>query len=763
MAKSIGIDLGTTNSVVAIVKGSSASILRNPESGELTRSVVSKIPKNPDLLVGDVAYDFGLELSPENTIRSIKRLIGRDYVDPNVQRMKDTYSFRIIKPSQGTERSVAVVLDNHEYSPEEISAMILGKLRSVAVEELQDEELTAVITVPAYFNDKQKEATRRAGWLAGLKVKRVLAEPTAAAISYGMDEVDPKEARTILVYDLGGGTFDVSILLIAGGAFVERAKGGDMWLGGDDFDQKIIDFILQKTSEEHILDDVKKLISRMEKSSKDAFLCKLLRAAEEAKKKLSSLQSARVFLPAFLKDEDGMDIPINVEITRAQFESMIAPQIERTIAIVNATIREAGLTVGDVDKILLIGGSTLIPLVAQRLTDEFGKGKVLRSGKPMLAVAEGAAILANRLGEKIECPNNKCGREIIQNVEKCPYCGFDLTQSGMTISAILPHDYAIQVLEMSDPGGLKSETTFVKVFKKGDPIPNRRKEVVRTSIENQRLYKIALFNIIDGKEIEVATLWGSLPEGMPLGTQIAIELSVAEDEQLDLFISIPSRSDYEVRKHIARGQTDEVFYMDFDDLIKKFARSENKLRPEEIRDFWVKAEDFVNEVNKGSVSRANATIMSMKKKLGEEYEDTEWERRADLYLSYGGYILGRYNGILTPDESYEYRRLLEQLKEEVIKRNKDMCTELCNQIDKYEGELRSWVWPIENVFVAARKIGPASPSKAAQLEQEGSALVSDAKAGKFDAVKQRLDKIWPEVKTILEAAADTGKEFLLHK
>jgi hypothetical protein len=287
--------------------------------------------------------------------------------------------------------------------------------------------------------------------------------------------------------------------------------------------------------------------------------------------------------------------------------------------------------------------------------------------------------------------------------------------------------------------------------------------IVKTSTDNQRLYKLDLINLVDDAEQLVATLWGSLPEMLRSETEIAIELTISEDEQLDLIIGIPSHSEYEVIKHIARGQTDDLFYSVFDGIAKKFAQSRNSMKQDEINDFLEKAKAFVNYVNSGNISNADHTLRSMQKKLGEESIDSAGERRAELFINYGEYILNVYNGILTPEQSYEYKRLIEQLKEFVSQNNIEESESCCDRIDQYERDLKSWIWPIERVLSAARKISAASPSKAAQLEQEGRALIMDAKAGRNDAVDQRLKKIWQEVNNILEATLDTGKEFFLKK
>jgi molecular chaperone DnaK len=766
MPKSIGIDLGTTNSVVAIVRGAKVDILRNPECGELTRSVVSKIPDNPDIIVGNDAYDIGLEYAPESTIRSIKRLIGRNINDPNVQKMKERYPFKIIKPSGGTERSVAVILGDKEYTPEEISALILGKLKTYVGEILQDDDLSAIITVPAYFNDKQKDATRKAGWLAGLKVQRILSEPTAAALSYGIDEINQSEGSTIVVYDFGGGTFDVSILTIGGGAFVERGKDGDMWLGGDDFDTKIADYVLQKTAEEYLIDDINEVISKMEPTDRYKFNSKLLKGAEDAKIRLSTLQKTSIRLAGLLRDESGMDIPVNVDLSRAQFEDMILESVDRSIEIVKTTVVKSEVNISEVDKILLVGGSTLIPLVYQRLVEIFGKEKVLKSSKPMLVVAEGAAILSNRMGEVIECPS--CGRETNARLDTCSSCSYRLEQASILniqVVGSLPHDYAIRYLDVSEKGDMYEHSKKLHtILKKGDQLPSSGKAVFKTGFANQRLYRLDIFNVNDQEENEVAKLWGSLPEGLEAGTEIVVSVVCASDEDADYTISVPSLPEYHVKRQVSRGQTNELFYLDFEDLLKRFDTVQNRTSLDEDAEFWRKAERFVVQVNGGNYDQANSALMSMKKFMGEEFSETEYRRNAELFINWGEYVIHRYNSLIDADQSYQYRRMLEELRSAVDRGDKNECTAMCDRISEYEkNNLSSWIFALEYVRNASKELSKISPKRAAKYEQLANAVLIDISAGRFDDAKNKIDSIMPDIEQIHRNMMDTDRNYLLKR
>ena len=416
MAKAIGIDLGTTNSVAGIKKGD-IKILLNREGEETTESCVGwyKSRKGDgQVLVGGPAIDKMLS-APEDTIISIKRLMGRAYSDPDVQKVKKKFLYEVVLPSDGTDDDLRVVMGGKQYSPIQISSMILKKIKEDAEERLNDKVEQAVITVPAYFTDKQIDATRKAGWVAGLKVQRVLAEPTAAAIAYEVDNIDDNTAKTILIYDLGGGTFDVSILSIAGGVFAELGKTGNMWLGGDDFDQKIIDYVIEKVEEEYGID-----IEKIEESKRRRFKLALKKEAEKAKKALSSTINTDITMIGMLEDEERNLIDVVVDLSRDQFEQMIQNDIKKSIELVHTAIKNAYLSPEQIDNVILVGGSTMIPMTKRALTDVFDKDRVLVNVDPMKCVAQGAGILAARLGEEIECPECKTPNPI--NNKKCLKC-----------------------------------------------------------------------------------------------------------------------------------------------------------------------------------------------------------------------------------------------------------------------------------------------------------------------------------------------------
>src|SRR2546426_1373477 len=311
MAKVIGIDLGTTNSVMAVIEGGEPTVLENSEGSRLTPSVVA-ITKNGERLVGQVAKRQAVT-NPENTVFSIKRLMGRKYDDPEVQRTIKSVPYKITRAPNG---DVRIVLGGREYSPQEISAMILQKMRVDAEAKLGERITQAVITVPAYFNDAQRQATKDAGTIAGLEVLRIINEPTAASLAYGMDK---KKDEIIAVYDLGGGTFDISILQLGEGVFEVKATNGDTHLGGDDFDQRIIDWLADEFRKDQGIDLRKDRMA----------LQRLKEAAEKAKIELSTTQSTEINLPFITADAEGPK-HMNITLTRSKLEQLVGDLIDRT-------------------------------------------------------------------------------------------------------------------------------------------------------------------------------------------------------------------------------------------------------------------------------------------------------------------------------------------------------------------------------------------------------------------------------------------------
>ena len=382
MAKVIGIDLGTTNSVVAIIEAGEPTVLENSEGSRLTPSVVS-ITKSGERLVGQVAKRQAVT-NPENTIYSIKRLMGRKFDDPEVQRTIKSVPYKITRASNG---DVRVVMGGREYSPPEISAMILQKLKTDAEAKLGERITQAVITVPAYFNDTQRQATKDAGKIAGLEVLRIINEPTAASLAYGLEK---KSDETIAVYDLGGGTFDISILQLGEGVFEVKATNGDTHLGGDDFDQRIIDWMADEFRKEQGID------LRNDRMA----LQRLKEAAERAKVELSSSMQTEINLPFITADASGPKHLV-MTLTRSKLEQLVGDLIERTRGPVMKALEDAGVRASDVKEVVLVGGQTRMPAVVDLVRKIFGK-EPHKGVNPDEVVAIGAAIQAGVLKGEVK-------------------------------------------------------------------------------------------------------------------------------------------------------------------------------------------------------------------------------------------------------------------------------------------------------------------------------------------------------------------------
>src|SRR5450432_1701602 len=433
-SKIIGIDLGTTNSVVAVMEGGEPVVITNPEGGRLTPSVVA-FAKTGERLVGQVAKRQAVT-NPENTVYSIKRFMGRRFDEVN-QEMK-LVPYNVVAGDMDDAR---VDIMGKKYSPPEISAMILGKLKEAAEAYLGEKVTKAVITVPAYFNDAQRQATKDAGKVAGLEVMRIINEPTAAALAYGLDR---KKDETIVVYDFGGGTFDVSILEVGDGVVEVKSTNGDTHLGGDNIDHRIIDWLIQEFKKDQGID-----------VSKDQMaLQRLKEAAEKAKIELSTLLETEVNLPFLTADASGPK-HLNVKLTRARFEQMVADILERTVEPCKKALSDAGMMPSQIDEVVLVGGSTRIPKVQEIVRNLFGKDPN-RSVNPDEVVAIGAAVQGGVLGGEVK---------------------------DVLLLDVTPLSLGIETM-----GGV-----FTKLIDRNTTIPTRKGETFSTAADNQTSVEIKVF------------------------------------------------------------------------------------------------------------------------------------------------------------------------------------------------------------------------------------------------------------------------------
>jgi molecular chaperone DnaK len=572
----IGIDLGTTNSVAACIENGRVRFINQADHGGLVPSVLSWQPPargeiEGRFLVGRSALN-NLEAAPEDTVRGVKRLMGRWFHEEAIQRTIEEFDYRILPDENG----VLVEIGGHRLSPPEISARYLNRLKQLAETELQRPVTSAVITVPAYFEERQRAATRLAGEKAGLVVKKIIDEPTAAAIAYGMEATDTR--GTLLVFDLGGGTFDITITHLVRSkhtnqpAFEVAEIDGDNWLGGQNFDQLVVEHLVEQFQDQHQVDP------RQDK----AFMATLRRHAERARIELSQRESASIVLPGVYQDSQQV-LGVNATLTRAELERLIAPDVDRAIALVHQALKNRTIPSERIAKVLLVGGGTKTPLVRRELEKLFGRDKICEDSivDPMTAVAQGAAIYAQQM-RGIECPNEQCGEPearldrktgmpvtvtihtVVEDETQsnCPKCGTSLATGKAVTEGFTTSDTTACSLGILAVKGDQHDA-YVSLISKGTayPLSAPVKRIFHPFGQKTRLITVPVFEAKDDmgtERYQQGVLYFELNQYLTSGNEVEVSFNLDRNRQVTVSILVPGLKMTPLEQHLVLAPPPDV-------------------------------------------------------------------------------------------------------------------------------------------------------------------------------------------------------------
>ncbi|MFW6119005.1 MAG: Hsp70 family protein [Planctomycetota bacterium] len=742
MGRHIGIDLGTTNSVAAIVDGPQPRVLDSRDGRPQIRSVVGlrrrkgKKADGAEVLVGDVA-EKNWQLAPEDTIVSIKRLMGRGVADPEVQRIHEWAMYNIVEPSDGTEDSVRVVMGGREYSPIEISAEILRKVKESAEYRLGEDVTHAVITVPAYFSQIQRDATRRAGLRAGLKVMKILDEPTAAAIAFGTEEEDSTEPKYLLVYDLGGGTFDISVLMWAQNVFAPLDLEGDMWLGGDNFDQAIVEHAVGYVQREYGIDPI----------GNTRFMVALRRAARDAKERLSSARSADLIVAGLLRDEDDDLVDVTMEITADQLEQLTQHLVDRTVALTEKALQSAGIGVEQIHHVLMAGNSTASPIVQQAVEQMFGREKIMRKMHPKYCVAIGAAIVAERWqGWECTAPDPSgsgevCGGCNPEDATVCQKCGAPIPDEEQERIKVGPPEDEEKPEALVLGGiaafnyGTQTEGDKFNVFiQKGDPYPTEEPQTLTfyTQTANERMIRIPVYG---GENLERASAnekqgeaFAVLPSRLPAGAAVRVKLTLDGDQVFHLEAHLEDGTD--LRPWVLKGETDQKAVEAIRRGQEALDLKANMVGPEEAEPIEKARNDAFEKLQKGDFEGGLDAAERFTELVGQSGRGPDDpEGKAEGLINFTQFILSEYNWAIGAERSYKLNNLVEETRQAMQAGDTALLEQKVQELDEATDDLPDIIQLVLAMRGAINDaIRPSDPSEAAALLQELDRIIERLRA-----------------------------------